>query len=453
VWWQQQQQLTGKQHYWKLESIHCAYLVVIQPYTEARPSGTNPALEEEEADDDSPRRESHPAIEHCTQATRRASRPKTTPRARTCLRLDTDDDVDVSSSVRIAAADDGKSDGAEQGSQEHPEKERSAGRDDGHEDDEDEREEAQQDDAEAPRRPAAAAPSNQDSNEDAIESMSWWGALTPGQQRSMMRRFLVQPPTAAPATTADRDPGTGNGVAAQAAREVPEDRRLQGAGERVRGSLVSDDPSGGGETWTADELFYGATAHLKDAASKWTITLRETMRPEDKMLDFLVRTMRKKYGRCDTMFNIQNRLAARVQQPGERLSDYAASLTSIGFGQRVPAESYVQAFINGINSATAALQVRTYDQQTLDEAVQFAEDKCGEYGEGFKVTDWTRRARRNRRGARPTTTSRQTRSTGRSWAWGSEATSPRASTPEASQSMASPRRRSGTLSRWLPCRR
>jgi hypothetical protein len=89
-------------------------------------------------------------------------------------------------------------------------------------------------------------------------------------------------------------------------------------------------------------------------------------------------------------------LAARVQQPGERLSDYAASLTSIGFGQRVPAESYVQAFINGINSATAALQVRTYAPQSLDEAVQFAEDKCGEYGEGFKVTDWRVAKRRHR---------------------------------------------------------
>ncbi|KAE8908820.1 hypothetical protein PF005_g7546 [Phytophthora fragariae] len=37
--------------------------------------------------------------------------------------------------------------------------------------------------------------------DDVLESMSWWGALTPGQQRSMMKRFIGQPaamPTAVP---------------------------------------------------------------------------------------------------------------------------------------------------------------------------------------------------------------------------------------------------------------
>ncbi|KAI9985805.1 hypothetical protein PInf_024571 [Phytophthora infestans] len=155
----------------------------------------------------------------------------------------------------------------------------------------------------------------------------------------------------------------------------------------------------GGDSWTAEELYYGATAHLKDAASKWLITLTEHMQPEDRTLSYLVRKMRKKYGSRDNMFRIQQRLAAKVQQPGERLSDYAASLTNIGFGKRIPAESYVEAFINGINNETTATQVRAYEPQTLDEAVQFAEDKCGEYGEGFKVTDWRvakRRYRENR---------------------------------------------------------
>lgn len=155
----------------------------------------------------------------------------------------------------------------------------------------------------------------------------------------------------------------------------------------------------GGDSWTAEELYYGATAHLKDAASKWLITLTEHMQPEDRNLSYLVRKMRKKYGSRDNMFRIQQRLAARVQQPGERLSDYAASLTNIGFGKRIPAESYVKAFINGINNETTATQVRAYEPQTLDEAVQFAEDNCGEYGEGFKVTDWRvakRRYRENR---------------------------------------------------------
>ncbi|KAI9998279.1 hypothetical protein PInf_002654 [Phytophthora infestans] len=112
------------------------------------------------------------------------------------------------------------------------------------------------------------------------------------------------------------------------------------------------------------------------------------MRPQDRNLSYLVRQMRKKYGSRDNMFRIQQRLAARVQQPGDRLSDYAASLTNIGFGKRIPAESYVEAFINGINNETTATQVRAYESETLDEAAQFAEDKCGEYGEGFKVTEW-----------------------------------------------------------------
>eukprot|EP00644_Phytophthora_capsici_P012333 jgi/Phyca11/18636/fgenesh1_pg.PHYCAscaffold_38_\ len=43
--------------------------------------------------------------------------------------------------------------------------------------------------------------------------------------------------------------------------------------------------------------------------------------------------LKKKYGRRDNMFKIQQKLASRKQQPGERLSDYAAVLMDIGFGQ------------------------------------------------------------------------------------------------------------------------
>eukprot|EP00644_Phytophthora_capsici_P011289 jgi/Phyca11/110233/e_gw1.18.542.1 len=139
----------------------------------------------------------------------------------------------------------------------------------------------------------------------------------------------------------------------------------------------------GGDTWTAEELYYGVTAHLKDAASKWLITLSETMRDEDKTLSYLVRKLKKKYGRRDNMFKIQQKLASRKQQPGERLSDYAAVLMDIGFGQRVSAETYVEAFISGINNPTTAMQIRAYEPQTLEDAVQFAEDKCGDYGEGY----------------------------------------------------------------------
>lgn len=151
----------------------------------------------------------------------------------------------------------------------------------------------------------------------------------------------------------------------------------------------------GGDTWTAEELYYGVTAHLKDSAGKWFTTLSETMQDDDKTLSYLVRRLRQKYGSRDNLFKTQQKLAAREQQAGERLSEFAAHLTNIGFGKRVPAESYVEAFINGINNPTTATQVGAYEPQTLD-ALQFAEDKCGLYGEGFNVTDWRVAKRRYR---------------------------------------------------------
>eukprot|EP00644_Phytophthora_capsici_P013849 jgi/Phyca11/120029/e_gw1.40.109.1 len=117
----------------------------------------------------------------------------------------------------------------------------------------------------------------------------------------------------------------------------------------------------GGDTWTAEELYFGVTAHLKDRARTWLTKLTAHMRPEDKTLDFLVRKLRQKYGRRDSIFKI-----------------------------------YVEAFINGINNQAAAMQVRGHAPRTLEDAVQFAEDTCGEYGEGYKVTDWRVAKRRYR---------------------------------------------------------
>lgn len=152
----------------------------------------------------------------------------------------------------------------------------------------------------------------------------------------------------------------------------------------------------GGDTWSALELFYGATAYLKEDASEWLITLREIMHEEDKNLAYLVKMMRKKFGRRESMFRAQQRLAARRQMPGERLVDYARQLTRIGFETRVPAEYYVDAFINGLNNENVAMIIQTCNPTTLDEAVQFACDKCGEYGEGPTVTDWRVAKRRYR---------------------------------------------------------
>ncbi|GMF30464.1 unnamed protein product [Phytophthora fragariaefolia] len=56
---------------------------------------------------------------------------------------------------------------------------------------------------------AGASTSNQESHDgaetqaiDELEDMSWWDALTPGQPRSMIRRFMATPSPAVPATTA-----------------------------------------------------------------------------------------------------------------------------------------------------------------------------------------------------------------------------------------------------------
>eukprot|EP00644_Phytophthora_capsici_P004223 jgi/Phyca11/15987/fgenesh1_pg.PHYCAscaffold_17_\ len=88
----------------------------------------------------------------------------------------------------------------------------------------------------------------------------------------------------------------------------------------------------------------------------------KTMREEDKTLSYLVKKLRKKYGSRDNLFKTQQKLVARVQQPGERLGDFASRLRQIGFGKRI----------------------RGHHPETLDDAVQLAEDASGVYGEGVK---------------------------------------------------------------------
>ncbi|KAG6610417.1 putative Polyprotein [Phytophthora cinnamomi] len=50
------------------------------------------------------------------------------------------------------------------------------------------------------RSPRAAQPNQREHDAEAVddlEDMNWCDALTPGQQRSMMRRFIIVPPAAA----------------------------------------------------------------------------------------------------------------------------------------------------------------------------------------------------------------------------------------------------------------
>ncbi|GMF19541.1 unnamed protein product [Phytophthora fragariaefolia] len=248
------------------------------------------------------------------------------------------------------------------------------------------------------RPPARAAPSNQHEDEDTsadhdeLDDMSWWDVMTPDQQRKMAQQLAAATPMAAPVTQTIVLP----------AREEKPRRKMLGIddfkgepGESVEAWLssvigeVKNQEHLGGDTYTASELFHGAVPHLKGKAQKWYISLTESMQPDDYTFAFLVERMRAKYGRRDNAWQIQQRLAKRVQQPGKRLSDFADSLLDIGFGKRVPAESYVEAFLNGMNNEIMATHVRASNPQTLEEAVQYAEDKCGEYGEGRKVTDWS----------------------------------------------------------------
>ncbi|GMF35054.1 unnamed protein product [Phytophthora fragariaefolia] len=308
----------------------------------------------------------------------------------TPVRLDNNDDSDndtvlVSSNVRIAAAgaggprDDSSSD-------EDVDNNRSQHR----EDDSSRQHETPQREG-LPVRAVALNQQNQDADdeEDDLNDMSWWDVLTPAQKRGMAKRLVAATPTPAPAaqTIVVREQRSRR-------KELKIDDFKGKPGESVEAWLASvleevkSQERLGGDTWTAGELFSGAVQHLKGKAQKWYISHTETMELDDCTFAFLVERMRAKYGRRDNAWQIQQRLAKRVQQPGERLRDFADSLLDIGFEKRVPAETYVEAFLNGMNNEVMSTQTRGADPQTLEEAVQYAEDKCGEYGEGRKVTDW-----------------------------------------------------------------
>uniref|UniRef100_H3GFB4 Retrotransposon gag domain-containing protein n=1 Tax=Phytophthora ramorum TaxID=164328 RepID=H3GFB4_PHYRM len=154
----------------------------------------------------------------------------------------------------------------------------------------------------------------------------------------------------------------------------------------------------GGDSWNAVELFYGVTAHLKGDANKWFMTMSDSMDDDDCTFTYLTRKLRKKYGRRENSWQIQKRLGKREQQSGERLDAFAGSLTSIGFGKRVSAESYLEAFYDGLNNQDAAAHIRTLAPQNLGEALEYAIDGYGEYGEGRKITSWRSAKQRYRLG-------------------------------------------------------
>ncbi|KAE8976090.1 hypothetical protein PF011_g24200 [Phytophthora fragariae] len=265
--------------------------------------------------------------------------------------------------------------------------------------------------------PAATAPRPDDAQHDSepaqqrqsddLEEKDWWRALTAGQQEAMMKRFLLQPPHPAAAAPVPATVYVTTPSDEQTRRRKMKSHKLEPfkgtSGESVVEAWSTSIPEAvqrqedlGGETWSATELYSGATEHLKEGANKRLLKLTESMTPEDRNITYLIKAMRKKYGRREDIFQIQQRSAARVQQPGERLEDYANSLSNLGFGMQLDAVSYIGAFINGINNEQNASQVRASKPKTLEDAVHFAEDNFGEFGEGFKVTDWRVARRRYR---------------------------------------------------------
>ncbi|KAE8889923.1 hypothetical protein PF005_g24322 [Phytophthora fragariae] len=73
------------------------------------------------------------------------------------------------------------------------------------------------------QQPARTPAPVQTQQSDELEDMDWWEALTPNQQRAMMKRFLVQPPAATPAP----QPVVIQAPAPPAAQERPNRRKMK----------------------------------------------------------------------------------------------------------------------------------------------------------------------------------------------------------------------------------
>lgn len=179
-----------------------------------------------------------------------------------------------------------------------------------------------------PARRAAANPSNQhDAVNDAADGSDWCEALSPAQLRSLMKQMMRTPPTAP------------SPQVVMPAPQPPRHKRKKlmvsdfhgKADESVEAWLASvlkeaeSQAALGVDTWVS-ELYHGATQHLKGKAEKWFITWSQNVTPAQQTFAYLVKKMKGKYSRKENAFRLQQRLGRRVQQPGERLSDFADNL-------------------------------------------------------------------------------------------------------------------------------
>ncbi|KAG3079540.1 hypothetical protein PC121_g6945 [Phytophthora cactorum] len=102
----------------------------------------------------------------------------------------------------------------------------------------------------------------------------------------------------------------------------------------------------------------------------------------------------------ESAWEVQLRLIQRRQQSGELLRDYANSLTELGAGHPgLSGNFYVDAFARGMNNKISAQVVRTVKSPTLQQAVSFAIENCGKYGE---VNNWDLAAQMHQKNARTT---------------------------------------------------
>ncbi|KAG1705762.1 hypothetical protein DVH05_003512 [Phytophthora capsici] len=153
-----------------------------------------------------------------------------------------------------------------------------------------------------------------------------------------------------------------------------------------------------GETWAPLEMYYGVSKHLKDDAEKWFCSICTRIPTEDRTFENLATLLKRRFGKHESKLQTQMRITRRVQQPGERLDDYAANRSSIGIvHDNIPDYWYVESFLRGINNEASAMFVRGTKPKTLEDAVRFAVDVCGDYGEGYNMNDWKIAARRYRR--------------------------------------------------------
>ncbi|KAG6602772.1 putative Polyprotein [Phytophthora cinnamomi] len=136
-----------------------------------------------------------------------------------------------------------------------------------------------------------------------------------------------------------------------------------------------------GEEWSPVDVYYGVAAHLKGPANSLFRALNKQTAPERRNLLYLERKLREVYGSRETSWDIQNKLMARRQLPGERLLDYSSSLTELGAGHPGLAPSfYVDAFARGLDNPISSQTVTSARMPTLEQAVSLAIDNCGRYG-------------------------------------------------------------------------